>query len=228
MFAAFRLTTSEGTWIIGGATLILALATFLMARQTKHVASSSQDEAEAVRQQTEAVLLQVEESRAALQASIRPWLTNVPGSRGALDLLPSDNSFRMGMKVRNVGNGIALMKPDGIKILSNPRRPAEPVERWGIAASSVVEPGAQTGIAFVVEGHGASIADFSGKLAGYPEELVVLITYTDNEGQQACIAGLRARVDSKGFWRFHQIDYTREGDSAAFASVKIGVGHGND
>ena len=122
MFAAFRLTTSEGTWIIGGATLILALATFLMARQTKHVASSSQDEAEAVRQQTEAVLLQVEESRAALQASIRPWLTNVPGSRRALDLLPSDNSFRMGMKVRNVGNGIALIKPDGIKILSNPRR----------------------------------------------------------------------------------------------------------
>ncbi len=117
------------TAIMAAATLVLAFKTRSMARETKAVGMATLKEAEAVEAQVKLTESQIQISTTTLQVSVRPWLVweptfesdsgnfmgmengelYMPGSHSALQVREEAESVTGWMRLRNVGNGLAIL-----------------------------------------------------------------------------------------------------------------------
>ncbi len=205
-----------------GGTLALAGATYWLARKTRETADAAKNElvvavkqgkamteqTGAIGKQTDAVIEQGQEMKrqgdvaeAALNASIRPLLINVPeGTTHTVNDLPGffgsvevdrglvaaeiaeGRAGRLAVPVRNVGAGLALGVVAVAAFAQNPGRRV--VAR--AAAPSVIAPGEHDSIYFADTAGAASAAAQSPlvTLLESKEDLVVEVVYTDVAGRQ--------------------------------------------
>jgi hypothetical protein len=232
------LTVSDWVQIIVAvATAALAIVTALMAKRTADMAKATKDvaentkaeaeavqrEAEAVLQQAQAASKQVDVTRAALQASIQPWLTPPPGGN-VVGVESQRDGFTAYVILRNVGAGVALIPKQGCRIIGSPTLPQEKRERRGAPNASVIGVSDQTQILFIVKSAagGPTLEEFSGQAEGKDGEFVIEIDYSDNQGQQRVTARLYIAGSPAGpSWPIYAIDYFRADEDEPFASVSL-------
>lgn len=220
------------TAIMAWKTRDMAKATVAVAQNTKAEAEAVEREAQAVLEQSRAVSSQVEITRAAFQASIQPWLAPLPGHR-LVQISDFGAWFQVSVKLTNVGTGLAIIpkmtrrentNDFGCRIIgSEYANYGQGVQqrRTGFADASVVAVKERTEIQFKVENAG-TLEEFSGqKLRGISGEFTIEIDYTDGQGEQLVTAQFRiARGPQSDRWMIYEIDYSRDGDTEPFASVR--------
>jgi hypothetical protein len=209
--------------LVAMGTLVLAWTTSSMARETKASAAATATEAKEVARQAKAAEEQIQLTRAALNSSVRPWLTRVTpplsSSLGA-DKVPSEHeivvegqetNFGVRLHLRNVGPGIALIGRDELGGRDEAFRiegldlNGERVHRNGFAAAAVLPPNESTLISFVVEN--APMTQFLS-LDRNDGEFWVSVPYTDVNGGQSVVAKVHVtRLTRAGSWAIHKIDY---------------------
>lgn len=203
---------SGGDWFLGLSTVFLGLATAYMAWQTRNVARRTEDEVSAVRRQSEASEKQVETATSALQASTRPWFTTFNRERHPVVHFEPDlgrDAFKLRIHVRNVGQGLGLIRPRRSILVGHESATSGPAERReGRAAQPVVPSNGDTQLEFVVDRLAGGVEKFLGRADGLGT-MSVDFEYTDAVGGQATAVRIHlANVSSGGYdFRPHRLEY---------------------
>jgi hypothetical protein len=222
---------------------LVALGTGFLAWKTNRVARATDSEAKAVGKQADASEKQIELTRAALQASIQPWLTTVPrpprrsiayglGPNAAIGVSPGEETHRVYIRypepdeieislfLRNVGRGVALIKPLDGCVIEGLGANDEPVTRYGFLSASALPPDDMTRVGFRVQR-----VDVGRFLSAHRNngEFWVSVLYTDVRDEQAVRARIHVTAAARDSeeWLFHLIEYRREGEAEPFATVQF-------
>ena len=210
------------------ATVFMAWKTREMAEKTADVATHTRDEAQAVQEEARAVLLQAEVTRAALQASILPWLR----ARSNVEVNERGGAFFAIVRLENIGNGLALIKPiDGCRIFSNPQTGDKPEVFYARPDRAVIASTDQPSeVHFEVSSlrGGPTLERFSGQASGLPAAFDVEIEYTDARGDQATVMQLHVGhlpevVGRPAAWFTLTASYRRSGENQPFAITDLRV-----
>jgi hypothetical protein len=235
--------------LVAAATGFLALKTSSMATRTKDLAEETRRMAAATEAEAGAVVEQSQLTRAALQASIQPWLTRVPPpirepeepvwSGDARNFLAraltspgeephrievddlDDGTFSVALWLRNVGTGVALIGSQDNCVIEGEDVNGQPTTRFGHVRSSALPPGEATRIEFRIEYISRDV--FLGRTGGRWGEIRIRVLYTDVNTEQPVVAQVRILpIDAEASeWVFHEIHYRRAEEGEPFAAVRF-------
>jgi hypothetical protein len=206
-------------------TLAVAVATIRLARKTKNLAEQTENMAAEAKREADASFDQVKLTGAALNASTRPWLTLPrldPLQRGPSDvdgnqpgIQTNGGLIRIALPLENVGSGLALIDPNGIKLYPH-RKPDFSQPSWGGRCDyAVVPPGRIVQLKFVIEVRTASppwndIEDISGhKSDSVYGDFSAEVCYADAAGGQQTRALVKVARPDPQFqsWKVYEIGY---------------------
>lgn len=230
------------TAIMAIATLILAFKTRSMAIETKAVGKATLKEAEAVEAQVKQTESQIQVSTTALQVSVRPWLVWEPtfevdsgnfmgmekgalymsGTRSALQVREEDDSVTGWMRLRNVGNGLAIL--DMSRSWIYPRNGDLPYDALHPTVQTPVVPvGAFVDVRFKVPASVAfdqqkmTIVEFAGG-DGRHYLFTIEVTYLDALNQSPVAVKFRANRDVESHeWSIYETEYPMNDGSVVMA-----------
>ena len=214
-------------------TLVLAIATIRLAGKTRDMAEQTARMASEAKRQADASLAQVELTGAALNASTRPWLT-LPAVReltaGGGSRFPSgdgnqpsvtqgEKTISIVVRLENVGNGLALIEPNGIILHPRTIPQHSAATRNGQCDFAVVPTNRNVELTFKIDRQVAQppwneIGDIAGADSAYGE-FSVEVTYADAAGGQTTRAKVKIASVDPGHtqWRIFEIAYF-EGSAA--------------
>jgi gas vesicle protein len=238
--AACTLLLAAATWRVARRAVEVADGVRREAEAVVDQAEQIQAQTEAIRDQTRAVTAlaevatsQVELSTQALRSSARPWLT-VAGAgrmqelqtkrrhkhhRRSVWIADDDASITAGVRVRNVGNGLAIVHADESVILgwrANPDVVHGPLEfTSAVVARPVLRPGEETDVVFTVRRTSArwsvDLETFTnqtiGKVPGTSGHFFVDVVYSDARNDEMIRARFHLTHSSQGRWSPAGIDY---------------------
>jgi hypothetical protein len=240
--AAWTAIAALATALLAIATGYLAWKTRSMAKETKGVADASfqvakatLDEAKAVERQAEQTERQVAISAESLRASVQPWLVwqpsfevpsgsastvyrhggahDIAGSHPTLDVREKDEFVSGWVTVRNVGNGIALLKMSESRIFpKNGNDAYEDVHPTVI--SPVLPPGECVDVEFTIPPSKSSdqqkmtVFQFAGG-DGSNEVFALELAYSDSLDSGLTLAKFRAHrsESTKRPWTIFKVEY---------------------
>jgi hypothetical protein len=219
---------------MAAATFVLALKTRTMAKETADVAKASKREAEAVEQQTAKIEEQVRISTEALRSSMQPWLAweptfeveklgtpvglkgniYIPGVHPCIEVSQrSDGSIEGWLRVKNVGNGLALL--DLAHAVLFRQNDMELQRGVHISVSSpIVAPRESIDVAFEFSGSPAERARGLEYLVGVAADQVfgIQVPYSDAGGRSEATARfLVHRKGAEGDWSVDEVTYSIQG-----------------
>jgi hypothetical protein len=213
-----------------------------MAKETRGVGEQTRAEAKAVAssvkvalEQVEATNRQADSARAALAASIRPWLTkahdrevqpdgSVALSRTVIGAVRGE--IVISFLLRNVGNGIGLLREAALRgrtqgsseLMQHPYR--------AFFTVPVLQPGDETSVIFHWNPRRSDPASVFDEISGRPGiwgEFFVEVLYTDSHGGQATWATVHLTPTSASadHWLIHTIEYGLDENDEPFAKVEF-------
>ncbi|MFC0080939.1 hypothetical protein ACFFRE_02045 [Aciditerrimonas ferrireducens] len=222
------------TMLMAMATVGLALSTRSMAKETNTVARATLDEAKAVEEQTTTIEQQVEISRKTLLSSVLPWLTaglpyqesqkyqssesnaigrQVSVSGPQVEIRDTNGTIEGHLLVENIGNGIAIINTEKIKIY---RQNMESLPGVKITTTSpVLPPGRRSKIDFTIGPQCSSTksAMTIGELAGGTTDQVfaISVSYSDifeSETMTGKFLVHGEHTEQPKLWRVRKIEYS--------------------
>lgn len=194
-----------GTILLAVGTIVLAVGTLLTTKRTKTLA----DETKTLAEETKTL---ADLQRRAQQAAVKPTL--MPAKEDPLDV--AGDQTHLGLKVRNVGGGLALLHTARMLRTRGAERPDE---YGGTLTSTVIPAGEDAHAQFRFLGQEARFAEFT---AG---SFWIEVVYTDAEEEQKETAlfhveKLTNRDNTLGVVR---VELQRDGEDEPYASSGYGA-----
>lgn len=197
------------------ATAMLALGTIGLAAGTVGLYLEQRSELEVARQHANAAEKQVEIAVNTLQTSIRPWLANTGGLTsivtGSADISVETYFF-------NVGNGLAVIMPDKIKIGATGLNHI----KTGRAAMALIDPGRSTCVSFRFLERDTLFEEMKNVINRH-DRFSFRFTYTDAANGQMVTLVSYCEFDGHS-WRVAELDYYNGGEVQGEPFLRTQVG----
>ncbi|MHB8513517.1 MAG: hypothetical protein ACYDCC_15275 [Actinomycetota bacterium] len=204
--------------IVAATTGLLALGTGWLAFQTQRLASKTSDVVDVTKREAAAVERQAELTKAALQATTRPWL--LAEEDGRVGVWLDENGFVAAMTVRNVGSGVAVVPGgDQCRIIQSDKCMNGPHTRFGWADVPLLSRGDIAHIRFDVDA--IPLSQFAGQDQSIDGEFFIEIDYTDAGGIDKITMRLHVCLDKTTMiWFVRDAEYRESGLTTALLRVE--------
>ncbi len=209
----------------------MAIETHRVAGETKEAAEATKASADATKDAAEAAVREAVAVERQLEVTTQPWLawTGDTTDGVGVSIYSDDTTGTVGgaLRVRNVGNGLALIRVSESRILGGRNRDLEPFV-FLKTANPILPPGGETVIRFDVAARSAAWGDlfadiFIGKGVRGNGLFAFDVVYSDSAGAATYRARFQAvpRDPSLAGFIIFQVDYYRGDSAEPIATVRV-------
>lgn len=221
--------------VVATCTLLLAIATVVLALFTRKMALEAHDEVEAVRLQLRVAQNQLQVGEAAHRAAIMPWLVAASAREASIvgtspwPMMSEEDSRQIEgqFAVSNIGNGLAVIPADGIRVLPSSRSQAKVAVGVGFPVTPSIAVSGSSLIRFAIpkepiERTCLTIRQFTNASPNATGEFFADVTYTDATGGQPVRARFHFVEGEERDLTFflHGVSYFRQGEPEPFARTE--------